>query len=85
VAASKSLRSIPPNEENHSFRFEGIPNANLQECPCPSPNFRQIQSLEFRRFLFSINRFGIIHGRLAHVRREVASMGSRGGFTFAPC
>jgi hypothetical protein len=59
-----TLRSIPPNEENHSFRFEGIPNANLQENPCRGLKFRQIQLQQFQRFLLPVNRFEIFHGRL---------------------
>src|SRR5450755_3966964 len=60
----KSLRSIPANEENHSFRFEGIPNMNLQENRRRSPNFRQIQLQQFRRFLLPVKHFRILHGRL---------------------
>jgi hypothetical protein len=76
VAASKSLRSIPPNEENHSFRFEGIPNANLQENPCRGVKFRQIQLQQFQRFLLSINRFEIFHGRLLNVIASEAKQSS---------
>jgi len=36
----------------------------LQENRPRSPNFRQIQSLEFLQFLLPVNRFGIFHGRL---------------------
>jgi len=45
-------------------------SACLQENPCPSPNFLQTQLQQFRRFLLSINRFGIFHGRLNVSVRE---------------
>src|SRR6266702_526745 len=50
--------------ENHSLRFEGIPNRNLQENRPRRPNFRQFQSKEFQKFLLPVNRFRIFHGRL---------------------
>src|SRR5216683_2755770 len=49
--------------QNHGFGFEGIPNFKLQENPRRSPNFRQIQSRGFPKFLLPVNRFGIFHGR----------------------
>jgi transposase len=63
VAASNPPQ-IRIEVENHGFRFEGIPNTNLQENRSPVINFRQIQSKEFQQFLLSVNRFGIFHGRL---------------------
>jgi hypothetical protein len=39
VAASKSLRSIPTNEENHGFRFEGIPQREFARKSMPEPQF----------------------------------------------
>src|SRR2546421_46640 len=59
----RTLRQSRSRAENHGWRFEGIPNLNLQENRPRSPNFRQIQSLEFLQFLLPVNRFGIFHGR----------------------
>jgi hypothetical protein len=39
VAASKSLRSIPPNAKNHSFRFEEIPQRKFARKLMPEPQF----------------------------------------------
>jgi hypothetical protein len=37
---------------------------NLQENRRRSPNFRQIQLQQFRRFLLPVKHFRIFHGRL---------------------
>ena len=58
-------------------RFEGIPNANLQENRCPIPNFRQIQSPKILQFLLPVSRFGIFHGRLLSKPRSDCLLQSR--------
>ena len=59
----RTLPQSPLRVENHGFRFEGIPNPNLQENRCPTINFRQIQSQQFLQFLLPVKRFRIFHGR----------------------
>jgi hypothetical protein len=67
--------------ENHGSRFEGIPDRNLQENRPRSPNFRQIQSQQFQKFLLPVNRFGIFHGRPnIHYQRMSVSVVARPGF-----
>jgi hypothetical protein len=61
----RPLRSSRRAAENHGLRFKGIANFNLQENRRRCPSFRQIQLQEFPQFLLLINRFRIVHGRLA--------------------
>jgi hypothetical protein len=61
VAASNPP-PITSSVENHSFRFEGILNTNLQENRRSSHDCWQIKSHLSPQFPLPINRFGIFHG-----------------------
>ena len=60
----RTLRQRVQGREITAAKFEGIPNANLQENPRQDPQFRQIPSPGILPSSLPLRRFGIFHGRL---------------------
>jgi hypothetical protein len=61
----RTLRSSPRPAENHGFRFEGIPNMNLQENRRQSPNFGKSNCRNSDDSHYQPIASELFHGRLA--------------------